>query len=633
MVNRKNLLIKMFEAFISLSLVRFRGKQYINYLFILYFAVAFSTFEALCQQRATAEKFDGVMALPYFETTPNELESAVNSTLSKLDTDVQRLKKSLYGRLTFQNTLGVIDDINYEISKLTGRISVIKKTSPHVELQEKAKELLAIINKWAINFETEKDMYEIVKQYSKSDQASTLQGEERRLLDETIREFKRMGFHLNDDQFERIKKLKAEIYHLSQEIISNINQAGDEIIEIDTTAVAGIDPEILKNLQREKGKYLVHKGNREECMVIIRNSPCEALRKRIFREYRDRARETNADLQIQVLKKRTIIANLLGYKSWADYIIEGEMAKDTETVVKFEENLLRNTEVKFQYEIEELRKLKVAETGNDDAEIYSWDIAYYQTKYIKTRFNVDYEKLKEYFEYENTLAGMISCFEQVFHLKIKNIENVPYRWHSTLQLLKISDSQTGKLLGFLYLDMFSRDGKQNSFSHHSIIKGKQLKNGKYRRPVGVLICNFSAQSKNSPSLLSWRNVKTLFHEFGHGLHGILTETQFNKFSGTSVPRDFVEAPSQILEYFVADKRVLDTFVKNYKNPEEKISQEMLNNILKAEHSTRGQKYRIQIMLGMLDLKLSLLQKGTDFEAFDIVDYTNTIIKNVYLPYP
>jgi Zn-dependent oligopeptidase len=149
----------------------------------------------------------------------------------------------------------------------------------------------------------------------------------------------------------------------------------------------------------------------------------------------------------------------------------------------------------------------------------------------------------------------------------------------------------------------------------------------------VLNCNFPAPSKNSPSLLSWKNVKTLFHEFGHGLHGVLTETKFYKFSGTSVPRDFVEAPSQMLEYFIGDKRVLDTFAKNYKNPEEKISQETLNNILKAEQSTLGQRYRIQIMLGMLDLKLSMLEKETDFGNFDIVAFTNKIIKNVYLPYP
>ncbi|MDR4504755.1 MAG: Zn-dependent oligopeptidase [Candidatus Scalindua sp.] len=625
--------IKMFHNFVSLSFIRIMGKRYFSNPVIISVVLMFCMIELVCPESTNAETIDNVLQLPYFETTPDELEESVNSTLAKLDNDVHHLKKNFHGLLTFQNTLGMIDDIKYEISKLNGRLSVIKKTSTHEELQHKAKELLNSINRWLINFETQKDIYEMVKRYSKSAQALTLQGEERRMLDETIREFKRMGFHLNDNQLELIKKFKVEIYQLSQEIISNINQAGDEVIEIEKTAVEDIDPEILKTIQRKNGKYLVSKGIRDERLAIVRNSPNEALRKHIFRVSRERARDKNIDLQIQVLKKRTKIANLLGYASWADYQIEEGMAKNAETVIKFQEDLLKSTEEKFQNEIAELCKIKIAETGNEDSKINSWDIPYYQAKYLKTKFKIDYDKLKEYFEYENTLAGMITCFEQVFHLKIKKIKDIPYKWHPTLQLLKISDSQTGKPLGFLYLDMFSRKGKYNSFSHHSIIKGKLLKNGTYQRPVGALICNFAAPSKNSPSLLSWKNVKTLFHEFGHGLHSILTETRFYKFSGTAVPRDFVEAPSQMLEYFIGDKRVLDTFAKNYKNPEEKISQETLNNILKAEKSTLGQKYRIQIMLGMLDLELSMLEKETDFENFDIVDFTNTIIKNVYLPYP
>ncbi len=633
MINTVNTPNTMTETFISLSSFRSVRRHCIYCFFLLSFVLMLCVIGVFCPKRTTAELFDDLLLLPSFETTPDEIEAAVIFTLAKLDWDVQRLKKCSHGLLTFQNTLGRIDDINYEISKLKGRMSVIKKTSTHTELQHKAKEMLNIINTWVINFETGKEIYDIVKQYSQSEQAFMLQGEERRLLDEIIREFKRMGFHLDDIQLEELKRLKADVYHLSQEIISNINQAGDEVIEIEKTAVADIDPEILKSIQRKNGKYLVHKGNREECMAFIRNSPSEDLRKRLFCAYRERAREKNIDLEIEVLKKRTKIANLLGYLSWADYKIEGEMAKNTETVIKFEENLLKRTEVKFQKEIEELRKIKIAETGNEDATINSWDIPYFQKKYIQTHFNVNYDALKEYFEYENTLAGMIACFEQVFHLKIKHIQEIPYKWHPTLQLLKVSDSLTGKPLGYLYLDMFSREGKYNTFSHHSLVKGKLLKNGKYRRPVGVLVCNFPAPSRNVPTLLSWGSVKTLFHEFGHGLHGILTESRFFKFSGTAVPRDFVEVPSQMLEYFISDKGVLDTFAKHYQNAEEKISQETLDNILKAEQSTFGQRYRVQIMLGMLDLKLSMLEKETDFENFDLVGFTNTIIKNIYLPYP
>ncbi|MDR4496487.1 MAG: M3 family metallopeptidase [Candidatus Scalindua sp.] len=608
-------------------------KIYPYYLLHLYFVSMLYLLEASLPETTAADTFNVVCTLPYFETTTNELEAAVNTTLSKLDRDIRFFKKNSSRLLTFENTLGMIDEINYEISKLKKRLSVIKKTSTCDELQQKAKELLNIINRWEINFKAQKDIYEIIKRYSLSEQASMLQGEEKRLLEKTIHEFKRMGFHLNDSQFEQLKKLKSEIYSLSQEIITNLNRAGEEVIEIEKEEVADIDPEILKAIQCKDGTYLVHKGDREERMTFQRNSSNEILRRRIFRVARERAREKNIDLQIQVLKKRTMIANLLGYKSWADYKIEGGMAKNSETVLKFEENLTKYTDEKFQNEMERLRRLKIEETGNENAKINPWDVTYYQTKYIKENLDVDYDDLKKFFEYVNTLNGIIKIYEQLFHLKIEKIKHIPYKWHPTLELLRISDAQTGKPLGFLYLDMFSRKGKSGSFSHQSIISGKLLKNGIYRRPVGILICNFPAPTDNLPSLLSWNSVKTLFHEFSHGMHEILTETKFYKFSGTIVPRDFVEAPSQLLEYFITDKRVLDTFARNYQNPKEKISHEILEKILKAEKTTIGRKYRIRIMLGMLDLRLSMLDKDTDFGTFDIVNFTNSIIERVYLPYP
>src|SRR6185436_12475235 len=177
--------------------------------------------------------------------------------------------------------------------------------------------------------------------------------------------------------------------------------------------------------------------------------------------------------------------------------------------------------------------------------------------------------------------GMFKIYQRIFGLKFERVE-APDKWIGDLQLYAVSDSKSCEPLGLFYLDMFPREGKYNHFAQFGLIEGKLLGSGKYQRPTVALICNFPSPTKDKPSLLSHQDVETLFHEFGHAMHSILTRAKYVRFSGTSVPRDFVEAPSQMLENWVWDKKVLDSFAADYANPSEKIPQDILGKLKEAK---------------------------------------------------
>jgi thimet oligopeptidase len=200
-----------------------------------------------------------------------------------------------------------------------------------------------------------------------------------------------------------------------------------------------------------------------------------------------------------------------------------------------------------------------------------------------------------------------------------------------LQLYAVSDSSTGEPLGLFYLDMFPREGKYNHFAQFGIIEGKLLADGKYQRPTVALICNFPTPQAGKPSLLAHQDVETLFHEFGHAMHSILTRAKYSRFAGTSVPRDFVEAPSQMLENWVWDKKVLDSFAADYRDPSKKIPEQILNQLKASKLAIEGTFYRRQLAFGLLDLALHT-QIHAD-NAQETVPLSNKIIGDTFFPEP
>jgi thimet oligopeptidase len=364
--------------------------------------------------------------------------------------------------------------------------------------------------------------------------------------------------------------------------------------------------------------------------VVMENAKKEATRKKLMIIHDNLAREENVPLLQKVVELRDKIADKLGYTSWADFQIELKMAKKAETARKFCEDLKVGLQPKFDAEIEEFRKLKVRETGDPEAKIHVWDWRYYSNLLKKERYTVDAEALRVYFPYDKTLTGMFDIYQRIFGLKFNRVEP-PEQWCEGLQLFAVSDVVTGEPLGLFYLDMFPREGKYNHFAQFTIIDGKLLPDGTYQRPTVALVCNFPPPSADKPSLLSHQEVETLFHEFGHAMHSLLTRARYSRFSGTSVPRDFVEAPSQMLENWVWDKKVLDSFAADYRDPSKKIPTEVMAKLKEAKLATIGTFYRRQLSFALLDLALHTEIKAGSGK--NCVEIANGVLNSVFLPVP
>jgi len=224
--------------------------------------------------------------------------------------------------------------------------------------------------------------------------------------------------------------------------------------------------------------------------------------------------------------------------------------------------------------------------------------------------------------------GMFNVYQLIFGLKFERVDP-PVKWCNDLELYAVSDSETGEPLGLFYLDMFPRDGKYNHFAQFGIIEGKRLPGGQYQRPTVALVCNFPPSAEGHPSLLAHQELETLFHEFGHAMHSILTRAQFGRFSGTSVPRDFVEAPSQMLENWVWDKRVLDSFAADYRDSTRTFPMETLAKMKRAKLATSGVYYRRQLAFALMDLRLhTQVRKGGGQDALKL---SNEALSDVFLP--
>src|SRR6478736_1348238 len=299
------------------------------------------------------------------------------------------------------------------------------------------------------------------------------------------------------------------------------------------------------------------------------------------------------------------------------------MARNGATAVKFEEDLLAGLQPKFTAELETLRQLKAKQTGQADAKLEAWDIGYYTNRLMKEKYAIDKEELRNFFPYQATLDGMFAIYQKIFGLKFTAVEP-PYVWAPGVQLYVVQDATTGVPMGAFYLDMFPREGKFNHFACFPQKVGGVLAGGTYDLPVAALMCNFPAPSADKPSLLQHADVETLFHEFGHVMHAMLSRSRYVAQGGFQVPGDFGEAPSQMLEAWVWDKAVLDTFAADYRDSEKKLSAATIASLVEARQATAAYTTRRQQSFGIMDLALHTVSKA-DAEKMDIVAVTDAVL--------
>lgn len=582
---------------------------------------------AACQ--LAAARFNSVISLPELEQTPAAIQAAVTTTIARANIALDAVASCSHERLTFANTIGALDDLSYEVGLTANRLGLIKETSRDAALREAATEATKTLAQWSIGLDYREDVFQTVDRYALT--LPKLQPEEEKLLRETVRDYRRAGLKLPKEKRDVVERHRKELSRLMTDFESNITKA-QKPVKFSKADLEGVPESFLSQPGIKTGddEYTVMANVTFHVLTIMENARKEATRKGLARVQNNLAREENAPLLQKIIELRDQIAHELGYNSWADYEIEPKMAKTAARAKEFLDKLEAGLKPKFAAELEEFRKLKEKETGDPQARINVWDWRYYANQLKKEKYTVDAEQLRVFFPYEKVLRGMFDVYQTLFGLKIRRIE-APSKWVDDLQLYVVSDAQSAEPLGLFYLDMFPREGKYNHFAQFTLIDGKRLPGGRYQRPTVALICNFPPPAPDKPSLLSHGDVETLFHEFGHALHSILTRARFGRFSGTSVPRDFVEAPSQMLENWVWDKAVLDSFAADYRDPSRKIPHHILSRLKEAKLATVGTTYQRQLSFAQLDLTLHTDVRSGGGQ--DCIRLANDVLSRVFLPVP
>ena len=580
--------------------------------------------DSLAAFQARAAQFHSVVTVPTFETSPAQIAETLQKTIADGNAALDRIGRLAPAEVTFANTFVALDDLNFRVGSTAERFGLIEQTSTNAAVRDAATEASKKLSQWSVGTDYREDVYAALKAFA--DTQPVLSGEDKKFFAETLRDYRRAGLSLPKAQRDEVEQLRKELTGLETDYDNNVTKA-EKAVKFSRAELAGVPEDFLAQIQRGD-EYVVQANITWHYLTLMDNCSVEATRKMFLLEHDNLAREANVPLLQTILTKRDALAKKLGYASYADFVIEPKMAKNGATATKFLEDLKTGLQPKFAAELEIFRQLKAKETGDANAQLYVWDWRYYSNQLKKEKYNVDAEQLRVYFPYQRVLDGMFAIYQRIFGLKFERLEP-PYKWIGDLQLYSVSDAQTGEPMGLFYLDMFPREGKYNHFAMFPIIEGKRFPDGTYQRPVMSMICNFPAPTKDHPPLMSHDDVETIFHEFGHAMHGVLTRAKYARFSGSSVPQDFVEAPSQMLENWAWDKSVLDTFAADYRDPAKKIPAEILAKLKESRLATEGTRYRRQLSFGLMDLALHSQISGAN--AATALALSNEKLGDVFLP--
>jgi thimet oligopeptidase len=576
---------------------------------------------------AAAIRANALLSIPQWEQTPEAVTAMMQGAIDKANKALDQIGAQDPVKVTFKNTVVALDDLTYEASLAENKAVIIKETNTDEAMRTAAEKADKTFQDWAVGIDYREDVYKAIK--ALADTHPKLSGEDEKLLSETLRDYRRAGLALAPDKRSEVEQLRKDLTKLGADFDSNIVNAKAAVV-FTKADLAGVPESFFASPGVRTGDdaYTVLANVTWQFQTVEENAKSEATRRKLDVIHDSLARETNTPVLNQMLALRNKIALRLGYKSWDDYQTEIKMAKSGAGAKSYIDHLISGIQPKFAAEVSALQKMKAQDTNDPNAKIMVWDWRYYTNQLNKQKYAVDKEALRAYFPYQKVLEGMFNIYQSIFGLKFDRIEP-PFKWIDDLQLYVVTDAASAEPLGLFYLDMFPREGKFNHFAQFDIVGGKLMPDGKYQRPTVALLCNFPPATGDKPSLMTHSDVETLFHEFGHALHSIVTRAKYGRFAGTHVPGDFVEAPSQMLQNWVWDKKVLDTFAADYRDPSKKIPAAIIQKMNDAKLASAGVLYRRQFAFAALDLAMH--DQRPEEQPYDCVAITNPILEKVFLP--
>jgi thimet oligopeptidase len=391
----------------------------------------------------------------------------------------------------------------------------------------------------------------------------------------------------------------------------------DDYLIVEEADMEGLEEDYIKNHKTDDGKYKIDLSY-PSYIPYMKFSKSDAARIELYKKFKNRAAADNLEILNKVLILRKQMAELLGYNTYAEYRVEDRMAKLPATVWDFENDLVDKVKEKAALDYDELLDVKRSTLNDDSIDVINdWESSYYNNILLKEKYDLDQNMIKEYFATDNVIDGLFQIAQHLFKVEFEEV-STPSTWQEDVRFFNVK--RDGEVISYFYMDLYPRANKYSHAACFPMIAGKETDNG-YQKPVATLVCNFPPPTEDRPSLLSKREVETFFHEFGHVLHNVLTQTKLSSHSGTSVARDFVEAPSQIFENWTWNYESLKLFAKHYETGEV-LPFDLYERMLAAKNVGSGLSTLQQIYYGMIDFTLHDKYDPTSSEP------TTEIVKNL-----
>jgi thimet oligopeptidase len=497
--------------------------------------------------------------IDYANVRADHVEAYVNVTITNAVLDLENIKTT--DNLSFENTFGALDKVSNDLRKAGDNAFMMYWVSTDSITRVKGLTGYQKIDSLNTDIQSNKALFKTLESYANSEEGKTLKGNKKTLVNKVLDNFKQSGVNLSTKDLETFKRLSAEINELSTQFSTNMNTA-KEVLVLDEKQSDGL-PENFKDKYRlDNGGYEIPVINATSGPVMS-NAASSDVRKAYSIKKQNIAADKNQIILDSLISKRYQLGKIMGYDSYAGYNLKPKMATTTERVWDFIDGLVAESKEKALKDIEELKIVRNADinTPNSDNPINPWDIGYYINQLLKTKYKVDYEKMRDYLPMDACLEGMFKLYQELLGLEFKKVDN-PSVWHEDVSMYEVYEGE--KLKGRFYLDLYPRPNKETWFYGVGLTSGSQTDNG-YEVPVAMLLGNFTESTEKLPSLLSFRELNTLFHEFGHIVNSMSYEGEFNLLSSTK--SDFAEAMSQIFENWIDDYDILSSFAKHYKTGE------------------------------------------------------------------
>ncbi|HAW08167.1 MAG TPA: peptidase M3 [Bacteroidetes bacterium] len=493
---------------------------------------------------------------------------------------------------TFENTIESLEYSGELLNQIATIFFNLNSANTNQEIQDAAKDIAPLLSKHNDEILQNPKLFERVKAIYNTRTKLNLNTEQSRLLDKTYKAFIKSGANLDEQKKARLSAINERLSLLELKFADNVlAETNNFKLVLDKKEdLAGLPQQFIDGAAETAkemdlpGKWVVTLHN-PSLMPFLQYSSRRDLREKIWKAYSNRGNNDNEYDNKETIKEivnlRMERAQLLGYKNHAEYRLDDAMAKTPENVFNLLDQIWSPALKVAKQEADEYREMIKSE--GDNFKLEPWDWRYYAEKVRKAKYDIDEEETKPYFKLENVREGIFTLANKLYGITFKEIKNIP-KYNPDILAYEVIDSNKA-FLGILYMDFYPRPNKQQGAWMTNYVE-EYIKNGKKIHPVVSLVFNFTKPTASSPALLTYDETETMFHEFGHSLHGLFANTKYRSLEGTNVPRDFVEMPSQIMENWVVEPEMLALFAKHYKTGKV-IPQSLVDKIQKSNKYGQG----------------------------------------------